>query len=101
MSAENVGVVRRVHEAINARDEAALEELLDPGVVWVQNPNAPDPSTADTVVAVGGMRARDRGSGVEIREPRAWVWLLRDGKIIRHETFTDIAAALEGARPSQ
>src|SRR5262245_57576545 len=116
MSRENVEVVRRVHEAINARDSEALERLLDPAIVWVQNPNAPDPGTlhghdgvrelramvddafedvrldvdrfldgGETVVALGQMHARGKGSRVEIREARAWVWWVRDGKVVRHE----------------
>jgi ketosteroid isomerase-like protein len=128
MSQENVEIVREVHEAINARDEEALTRLLDPEIVWIQNPNAPDPGAlhghggvrelramvddsfedvhldaetfldhGDTVVALGYMRARGRGSGVEIREARAWVWSLRDGRVIRHQTFDDQRVALEAA----
>jgi uncharacterized protein len=132
MSQENVEIVRRVHEAINAGDVEALERLLDPAIVWVQNPNAPDPSAlhghqgvrelgamiadavedvrldvdrfldgGETVVALGRMHARGKASRVEIREARAWVWWVRDGKIVRHETFADRAAALEAANLSE
>src|SRR5262245_1576399 len=128
MSQENVEIVREVHEAINARDVEALERLFDPEIVWIQNPNAPDPGAlhghegvrelramvddafedvrldvdrfldhGETVVALGEMRARGKGSGVEIREARAWVWVLRDRKVIRHQTFDDRRAALEAA----
>src|SRR5262245_21584681 len=128
MSEENIEIVREVHEALNARDEETLMALLDPEVVWVQNPNAPDPHTLhghngvrelaamvedafedvrldvaryldseETVVALGQMRARGKGSGVEIREARAWVWTLRNGRVIRHETFADHGEALEAA----
>jgi ketosteroid isomerase-like protein len=132
MSQENVDLVREVHDAINARDEETLVELLDPAIVWVQNPNAPDAGSlhghdgvrqlramiddafadvrldveryvdeGDAVVALGHMRARGRGSGVEIREPRGWVWWVRDRKVVRHATFDDQAAALEAAGLSE
>ena len=132
MSEANVEIVRRVHEALNAQDEETLIELLDPEIVWVQNPNAPDPhtlhghdgvrelaamvedafedisfdadwflDTGETVVALGQMRARGKGSGVEIREARAWVWTLREGRVIRHETFADHAEALAAAGLSE
>jgi ketosteroid isomerase-like protein len=132
MSRENVEIVREVHEAINARDVDTLERLLDPEIVWIQNPNAPDPGvlrghdgvrelqamiddafedvqldadrfleSGETVVALGQVWARGRGSGVEIREARAWVWSLRDGKVIRHQPFNDQRAALEAAGLSE
>jgi ketosteroid isomerase-like protein len=128
MSQENVEVVRKVHEAINDRNEAALLKLLDPDIVWVQNPNAPDPGklyghdgvrelrdvidetfgdvslqvdefldAGEVVVALGRMHARGKGSGVEVEEARAWVWSLRDGKVIRHQTFAARPDALEAA----
>jgi|SRR5262245_4404493 len=132
MPEENVEIVRRIHEALNARDEETLMELLDPEIVWVQNPNAPDPHTlrghdgvrelgamlddafedvrldvdrfldgGEMVVALGQMRARGKGSGVEIREARAWVWTLRNGRVIRHETVADHAEALRAAGLSE
>jgi uncharacterized protein len=128
LSQENVETVRRLHEAINAGDEATVFELLDPEIVWVQSPIVPDARTfhghagvrelvamlddafedirmeadtlldgGDSVVVLGHMRARGKGSGVEIREPRAWLWSLRDGTIVRHQTFNDRVAALEAA----
>ena len=45
MSQEDVEIVRSVHQALNAGDERTLMELIDPEIVWVQNPNAPDPRT--------------------------------------------------------
>jgi uncharacterized protein len=132
MSQENVEIVRNVHEAINARDEERLMGLLDPEIVWVQNPNAPDPGAlhghdgvrelramiddsfedvhldvdtfldhGETVVAFGEMRGRGKSSGVEVRQARAWVWLLRDGKVIGHQTFDNRHAALEAAGLSE
>jgi ketosteroid isomerase-like protein len=132
MSEENVEVVRRLHGAINADDVEAALTLLDPEIVWVQNPNAPDPRTyyghdgirelrevfadafedvrleaerfidvSDRVVSLGCMRARGVGSGVEVRSPRGWVWTVRDGKVVRHQSFDNHEAALEAAGLSE
>jgi ketosteroid isomerase-like protein len=50
----------------------------------------------DRVLVLGTWLARGRASGVELDSaPAAWVLELRDGKIVRSETFTDRAAALE------
>jgi ketosteroid isomerase-like protein len=133
MSQENVEIVRRLHGAINAADDQATLALLDPEVVWVQNPNAPDPRTfhghegmrefremladafedvrlegdqfldpgGDQVVSLGYMRARGVGSGVEVREARAWVWTVRNGKVVRHQTYDSHESALEAAGLSE
>jgi ketosteroid isomerase-like protein len=44
----------------------------------------------ERVVVVGRMRAKGKGSGVE-------VWTFRDGKIVRQTTFQTMAEALEAA----
>jgi ketosteroid isomerase-like protein len=43
MSRQNVEIVRDLHAALNSGDEEKLQELIDPAIDWVQNPNAPDP----------------------------------------------------------
>ena len=126
MSEQNVEVVRALHRAINDADVEAAFALLDPEIVWMQNPNAPDPrpfrghdgmrefqemlaeafedvrlegdrfiDAGERVVSLGHMRARGVGSGVEIREPRGWVWTVRNGKVLRHQTHDNHQAALE------
>src|SRR5262249_15706484 len=45
VSQQNVEIVQPVHGALSAGDESALIGLIDPEIVWVQNPNAPDPRT--------------------------------------------------------
>ncbi len=52
----------------------------------------------DEVVAVGHMRARGKGSGAVIEEDRAWWWTVREGRVVRHQTFTDRDAAFDAAR---
>ncbi len=43
MTRDTIEIVRELYAALNAADEGRLEELIDPEIVWVQNPNAPDP----------------------------------------------------------
>jgi ketosteroid isomerase-like protein len=45
VSAGTRGIVRRLHAAFAARDEETVAELVDPEIVWFQNPRAPDPRT--------------------------------------------------------
>ena len=140
MSQENVDFVKGLFAAGSEMDKeallAALPELIaqacDPEIVWVQNPNAPDPRTyrghdgmrefreelgeafedvrldadrfidaGNQVVVLGSMRARGVGSGVEVREARGWLWTLRDGKVVRHQTYDGHEAALEAAGLSE
>jgi ketosteroid isomerase-like protein len=39
----------------------------------------------DVVVALGKLRARGRGSGVEVEEPTVWLCRIRDGRMLRLE----------------
>ena len=52
----------------------------------------------DHVVALGYWHARGRASGVEIHgQPAVWVAYIRDGKIARWRTYTDVAEGLDAA----
>jgi ketosteroid isomerase-like protein len=52
----------------------------------------------DRVLVFGRWRARARGSGVElVAEPASWLIDLRDARIVRLQTFTDRAEALQAA----
>ena len=51
----------------------------------------------DRVVALGSWHARGRASGVEIRQPAVWLAHIRDGKITRWRTYTNVAEGLEAA----
>jgi ketosteroid isomerase-like protein len=54
----------------------------------------------DVVLTVGRWHARARTSGLVLdSEPGAWVARVRDGKVVRQETFTDLGQALEAAGP--
>jgi ketosteroid isomerase-like protein len=56
----------------------------------------------DRQLAFGTWRARGRGSGVQLdAQPAAWLIRLRNGKVVRMQTFTDRADALEAAGLSE
>ena len=43
----------------------------------------------DVVIVIGAVKARGRGSGVELDVPTAWVVEFRDGKVLRVRIFRD------------
>jgi ketosteroid isomerase-like protein len=51
----------------------------------------------DEVVSFHHVRARGKGSGVEMEFDYAYVWRLRDGKIVYNKSFADAAEALAAA----
>jgi ketosteroid isomerase-like protein len=52
----------------------------------------------DRVVATGCWHARGKASGVEIDgQPAVWLAYMRDGRIARWRTFTDVAEGLAAA----
>jgi ketosteroid isomerase-like protein len=51
----------------------------------------------EQVVCVGRLRAKGRGSGLELDQPVAMVLWFREGKIARARSFLDLAAATEAA----
>ena len=55
----------------------------------------------DQVVVRIRMTARGRGSGVDVVQDMTHVCDIRDGKLIRHETFFDRAAALQAVGLSE
>jgi ketosteroid isomerase-like protein len=56
----------------------------------------------DAVLTLGTWNARARASGVRLdSQPGAWLTHMREGTIVRHETFTSRAQALEAAGVSE
>jgi ketosteroid isomerase-like protein len=52
----------------------------------------------DRLLAFGTWRARGRSSGVELdSQPAAWLIQLRNGKVVRMQTFTERSQALKAA----
>lgn len=54
----------------------------------------------DAVVVPIRMEAKGRASQLEIEQPMAHVCTLRDGKLVRHETFWEREAAFDSVAPS-
>jgi ketosteroid isomerase-like protein len=120
MSQENVEIVRRF--LVGDLDEVVA--YVDPDIVWnpveessTQGPEAVRASTerwksewddyelipegfvdmGDRVIATVRLRARGRGSGVEVDARLYDVYTLRDRKIVRMDQFTEQTEALEAA----
>jgi ketosteroid isomerase-like protein len=49
----------------------------------------------DHVLAFGHVKARGRGSGMELDSPMGWVFTVRGGKLVKAEGFLSYAEALE------
>ena len=53
------------------------------------------------VLLVADHGGRGRSSGVEVHGETAYLYTVRDGKIVRAELYRDRASALDGARPRE
>jgi ketosteroid isomerase-like protein len=51
----------------------------------------------DAVVVVSTMRGRGRGSGVAAEQTLVSAWTFREGKVVRHDSYTDREEALREA----
>jgi ketosteroid isomerase-like protein len=49
----------------------------------------------DRVLAFGHVKARGRGSGMELDSPMGWVFTVRSGKVVKAEGFLSRAEAFE------
>jgi ketosteroid isomerase-like protein len=57
--------------------------------------------SGDAVVALGRVRGRGRGAGIEVARPHGQIWTFRDGKVIRMRWFHSHAETLEAAGLSE
>jgi ketosteroid isomerase-like protein len=55
----------------------------------------------DRVLALGHVKARGRGSGMELESPMGWVFTIRRGKVAKAEGFLSRAEALEAVGLSE
>jgi ketosteroid isomerase-like protein len=53
------------------------------------------------ILVLGRWVARGKTSGVDLDVPATWIVDVRDGKIVRWQTYTDRAEALEALRASE
>jgi ketosteroid isomerase-like protein len=82
------------------RGHAGVREYFaEAGELWYEmHPVADSFSTnGDDVVVLGSCKFRGRGSEVDTQTPMAWVFTVRDGKIVRYRGFPTPAAAREAA----
>ena len=126
MSQENVEVVRRAfaYEVYGRGDRAEAEAIFDPYVVMKPTEEGPSYGldavrdnfehwreawdelevrveevidAGDRVLLTAHHRGRGQGSGVEVDTRFYEVYMLRDGKVVRVDEFSERAEALEAA----
>jgi ketosteroid isomerase-like protein len=84
------------HEGVRqwmAESDAVFEELRMEAEEWRD--------LGDDVLLIGRVHARGRESGVEIDSAIAWLYTLRDGKIVLARGYLDVQQALEVAGLSE
>jgi len=126
MSQENLEVVRRAfaYEVYGRGDRAEAEAIFDPYVVMKPTEEGPSYGldavrdnfehwreawdelevrveevidAGDRVLLTAHHRGRGQGSGVEVDTRFYEVYMLRDGKVVRVDEFSERAEALEAA----
>jgi uncharacterized protein len=85
------GMVYRGHEGVRAWWE---REIVTNWKVFETRPEE-FRRVGDRILVFGHWVARGRTSGVDLDVPATWVVDVRDGKIVRWQTYTDRAEALE------
>jgi ketosteroid isomerase-like protein len=76
---------------------ATMEESFE---VWELHPETFE-ERGDTVVVLGMMRLRGRGSGVELDKEIGWIVDVRDGRMLRLRTFLKHDEALAAVDDEQ
>jgi uncharacterized protein len=123
MSEDNVELVRELYDGWARGDFSAGAELLAPDFEWLQLAGAVEPGShrgeeagsalrrifevwadfsvraeefidaGEKVVVVARSRGTAKRSGMELDQVFAYVWTVRDGKLVRNEVFADRRAA--------
>ena len=130
MSEENVEIVRKALDALNARDRDLALSLMDPEIVYrspfeqktyrgldgmvrwredmaaaLEDFHFEDSrfldAGGDRVVALYRMVVRGAASGVPVSQEAGALWQLRNGKLLKGEGFLDQREALEAAGLSE
>ena len=127
MSAERVETVNRIIAAFARGDVDAALRDIDPAAVFEPQRTATEGAfighegmrrfwndteemfdyfhpeytevrdLGDTVLAIGTLTVRGRGSGAEVQIPMAFLAEFRDDRVVRMKDFGEVAAALEAA----
>ena len=69
---------------------AGLDENFETWELWIDECR----EQGDVVLVLGGVRARGRGSGIELDQEIGWVYEFRGDKMIRLHTYYDRAQAI-------
>ena len=127
MSAERVEAVNRIIAAFARGDVDAALRDIDPAAVFEPQRTATEGAfighegmrrfwkdtdemfdyfhpeytevrdLGDSVLAIGTLTVRGRGSGAEVQIPMAFLAEFRDDRVVRLKDFGEVAAALEAA----
>jgi uncharacterized protein len=125
VEASNLATIRRLYEVFDSRDSSAISELFAEDVVLWAPPELPWGGTlhghsgvfthflslithinsrlqhdslfaaGDHVVQPGRSRGTVIANGASFDVAEVHVWLLRDGKIVRYDSFVDTPAMLD------
>lgn len=89
---DHVGETFRGHEGMRRAWASATADLedLEIDTEWVRDAGV-------EVVSCHRIRARGKGSGVELEDRYAYVWRLSEGRVVQLRAYRDPAAALEAA----
>lgn len=128
MSQDNIKLIKEVHEAFNRGDVPVVLATFDPAIVWQAPKEMPYGGTFQGVPEVGGFfqslqpyfqelrvesehqyavgdyvvdlgHFRGKGkSGQKLDVANAFIWTVRDGKIVSFQEFSDTAALLEAIK---
>ena len=124
MPDNNVATIRRLYDALSARDANVIQELFVPDATIWQSPQLPWGgeyeghdgvftffvalvehiesqvtteslfAAGDHVVQTGRTRGTVRANGAPFDIPEVHVWELRDGRIVRFQLYIDTPAML-------
>ena len=131
MSQENIEIVRRIFDGWSRGDFSVGAELLAEDFEWQQHAEALEPGTrrggqvgnslrsifeiyedfrvqaqefidaGEKVVVAARISGTARRTGIPLEGTWAFVWTLRDGRLVRNQVFGTRAEALEAAGLSE
>jgi ketosteroid isomerase-like protein len=89
---DHAGDAYRGHEGVLR----AVESWFEPAK-WVLVEFEQIIDAGDRLVSIHKARTKARHTGIEIETPLAYLWTLRDGKIVHFRAFVDVDQALQAA----
>jgi ketosteroid isomerase-like protein len=90
------GNVYQAHEGFRRWVADSFESFEEVRNEWIEFRDL-----GDRVLALGHVKARGRGSGMELDSPMGWVFTVRLGKVVKAEGFLSRAEALEAVGLSE